>query len=88
MPDAFQNSADAVSAPATRCVAVTPNDATPLTDIPKALFVGTGGALTLRGVADTADTVWKNVPAGALLPFRARYVRAAGTSAGDILALY
>ncbi len=42
----------------------------------------------MRGVSGGADRVWKNVPAGAILPFRAQYVRATGTSAADILALY
>ncbi|MFL9839949.1 hypothetical protein ABS767_03140 [Sphingomonas sp. ST-64] len=88
MSDQFQNRADTVSAPATRAVAVTPHDSNPLTDAPKALYVGTGGNITMRGVNGTADTLWKNVPGGTVLPFRARYVRATGTSAGDLLALY
>lgn len=88
MTDYFQSAADSVSAPARRAVAVTPHDANPLADIPKALFVGTAGNVTMRGVDGSADQLWKNVPAGAILPFRAQYVRVTGTSAGDILALY
>jgi hypothetical protein len=88
MTDQFQNRADHVSAPATRAVAVAPHDANALADVPKALFVGTGGTIVMRGVAGTADATWKNVPSGALLPFRALYVRATGTTAADILALY
>jgi len=42
----------------------------------------------MRGVNGEADQVWKNVPSGAILPFRAQYVRATGTTAADILALY
>ncbi len=87
MADQFQNNADQVSAPATRAIAVTPHDSNALTDIPKALFVGTGGNITMRGVNGAADQLWKNVPSGSVLPFRAHYVRAAGTSAADILAL-
>ena len=88
MTDAFSGAADAVHAPATRALAVVPSDSQPLADIPKALYVGSGGTITMRGVRDTADTSWKNVPAGAVLPFRAQYVRATGTSAADIVALY
>lgn len=88
MPDQFQNVADQVSAPATRCVAVVPHDSNALPDIPKALFVGSGGAIAMRGVAGTADQLWKNVASGTVLPFRAQYVRATGTTAADILALY
>jgi hypothetical protein len=88
MADSFANRADAVSDPATRAVAVVPSDSVPLPDIPKALYVGSGGNVTLRGAGGGADTVWKNVASGTILPFRAQYVRASGTSAADLLALY
>jgi len=88
MADQFFAYGDSVSAPATRAVAVVPNDVDALADIPKALFVGTGGTVTMRGSGGGPDQLWKNVPDGAVLPFRAQYVRATGTSAADILALY
>jgi hypothetical protein len=87
MADPFSNSADSVSAPATHAVTVVPNDAVPLGDVPKALYVGTGGTITMRG-SGAADSMWTNVPSGTVLPFRARYIRATGTTAADILALY
>jgi hypothetical protein len=80
MSDQFSNHADQVSAPATHAVAVTPHDSNALTDIPKALYVGSGGTIVMRGVAGTADTTWNNVPSGTILPFRARHVRATGTT--------
>jgi len=85
--DAFSGAADALFAPATRAVAVVPDDLTALADVPKALFVGTGGSLVMRG-ASGVDQAWRNVPSGAVLPFRAVFVRATGTTAADILALY
>lgn len=88
MADSFENRADEVSAPATMAVAVVPSDTLPLPDIPKALYVGTGGSVTLRGVGGGADSVWKNVASGTILPVRVHYVRASGTSAADLLALY
>lgn len=88
MADSFSNFSDSVSAPATSAVAIAPSDSTAIPDIPKALYIGTGGNLTLRGVKDTSDSVWKNVPSGAILPIRAQFVRATGTTATDILALY
>ncbi|MBN8849463.1 MULTISPECIES: hypothetical protein [unclassified Sphingomonas] len=88
MADQFANSADAVSAPATRAAAVSPHDVNALADIPKALYVGTGGTIVMRGASGVGDQTWKNVPNGAILPFRAAYVRATGTTASDILALY
>jgi hypothetical protein len=88
MSDAFSGVADAPYAPATHAVAIQPHDVNPLADIPKGLFVGTGGTITMQGVRGTGDQVWKNVPSGAVLPFRARFIRATGTTAADLLALY
>ena len=86
--DPYGSFGDTVSSPANRAVTVTPDDTAPLADIPKALYVGTGGTIVMRGKSDSADRTWKNVPTGAFLPFRAEYIRATGTTAADILALY
>ena len=88
MADGFSGYADSVSAPATRAVAVVPHDADALAEVPKALFVGTGGTIAMRGAGGGADQLFKNVPNGTVLPFRAHFVRATGTTAADILALY
>jgi hypothetical protein len=88
MPDSFAAFADHVSAPATRGRAVVPHDVNALADVPKALFVGTGGTLVARGVNDAADVTFKNLGAGTVLPFRASHVRATGTTAADIVALF
>lgn len=65
---------------------MTPHDANPLPRLPKALWVGTGGDVTLRCVGDEADVVFRNVPSGGLIRARARFVRATGTTAAGILA--
>ena len=88
MTNPFASVADAPYAPATNAVTVTPSDTVALPDIPKGLFVGTGGTITMRGLNGQTDQLWKNVAAGSVLPFRAQYVRATGTTAADILALY
>ncbi|HEY0113533.1 MAG TPA: hypothetical protein VGB59_10330 [Allosphingosinicella sp.] len=88
MADQYSGVVDSVTAPARRAAAVVPHDANALAAVPKALFVGTGGNITMRGAGDTADQVWKNVPDGTVLPFRPEYIRATGTSAADMLALY
>lgn len=88
MADPFSGHADSVFAPATRGVAVAPHDANALADVPKALFVGVGGDIVARGLHDTADVTFKNLASGSVLPFRARLVRATGTTAASILALY
>ena len=88
MADAFSGGVDSVIAPATRAVAVVPHDVNALADIPKALFVGSGGHLVLRGAGGGADVVFKNVADGTVLPVRAQFVRATGTTAADIVGLY
>jgi hypothetical protein len=73
--------------PATRAEHVKPHNKNALAEIPRALFVGKGGTLKMRGLDDTEDRTWK-VPAGAVIPFRAQFIRTTGTSAAEIMALY
>lgn len=79
---------DSIIAPAVRAAAVAPHDVNALADVPKALFVGSGGDVVVRGVGGGADVTFKNVAAGSILPVRAAFVRATGTTAGDIVGLY
>ena len=87
MTDKFSGAVDSVEAPATDAASVTPSDTAALSAIPKALYVGGAGDITLRPLAGAADVVLKSVPAGAILPVRAKYVRATGTTATAIVAL-
>jgi hypothetical protein len=86
--DRFETLASGLSAPAAASAAIVPSDTAPLPSIPRAIYVGTGGDLVMRGKLDDADLTWRNVPSGALLPFRAGWVRASGTSAADLVALF
>lgn len=79
--------ADAVSASSRAPFAVVPHDTDELPVVPKALYVGTGGHVALRGVDGAADVLFRNVAAGQVLDVRARFVRAAGTTAADIVGL-
>jgi hypothetical protein len=88
MADQFSGFVDSAVTPARRALAVAPDDQAGLAEVPKALFVGTGGTLVMRGIGDAADQQWKNVQDGAILPFRVAYIRATGTTASNILALY
>lgn len=69
---------------ASEAYAVTKADAD-LDQVPRALWVGTAGDLTVRFGTDT-NVVIKNVPAGTLLPIRPTQIRNA-TTAADIVAL-
>jgi hypothetical protein len=73
--------------PSSSAVAVTPSDATPLTAIPKMLFVGVSGDITMTLAHDSASVLFKAVPVG-ILRVRPGQVFATGTTATNILALY
>lgn len=87
MSDPFASHADSVAAPARRAFAITPHATNALSPVPKALFVGTGGDVVLRSIDGTADVTFRNVASGQVLDVRAEYVRAAGTTAADIVGL-
>ena len=78
-------SADA-TAPAIRWAQVTPDDAVPLDPMPRALFVGGAGTLALED--RTGSVVAWSVPAGMILPVAPLRVRATGTTASGIVALW
>jgi len=85
--DVFHAHSDMPSAPSRAPFAVSPNDSTELSAIPKALYIGTGGTVILRGVDSAADVTFKNVANGQILDVQAQFVRATGTTATDIVAL-
>lgn len=73
--------------PASQAFAIVPGDAV-ISPVPRALYVGTAGNITLRAVDSGVDVLFKNVPAGAILDVQALYVRSgAGTTAADIVGL-
>ena len=66
--------------------AITPADsdlATPR----RALWVGTGGNVSVRFADDSADVTIANVPDGTLLPFAVKRVNLTGTTASNIVGL-
>jgi hypothetical protein len=85
MPDTFASLADSPISPSRAPFAITPSDTLVLPTITKAIYVGTGGSVTVRGVDASADVLYKNVPSGSYLQVRASYVRATGTTAADLV---
>lgn len=55
--------------------------------IPRGIYVGGAGNVTLRAIGSSVDTVFTNVPAGSVLKVRAQFVRATGTTATNMLLL-
>lgn len=85
--DRFEYFSDTMSGPSRAPFPIVPSDTVELSVAPKALYVGTGGTVVLLGLDATADTVFRNVANGQILDVRARFVRATGTTAGDIVGL-
>ena len=85
--DKFANFPTTPISPARGGVSVTPNDTTELTQVSRALYIGQGGDVSLT-LADGDTLILEAVPAGSVLPVRAATVRATGTTAAAIIALW
>lgn len=83
--DAFKNRESSLESPARRAEAVTPNDNADLPNFSRALYVGGAGDLEVTTVG--GDTVTFAAASG-LLPVCVSRVRASGTSATGIIALW
>lgn len=86
MANEFEYQADAEFTPSRAPYAITPDDATELPRIPKGIYVGTGGDVTLRGVEGDTDVTYRNLPNASYILVRARFIRATGTTATDLIA--
>lgn len=87
MADPFDSRSDSVFAPSRTPFAITPDDNAGILPLPKAIYIGTGGDVTLRGVDADEDVVFRNLGGGQVLDVRAFFIRATGTTAGDIVGL-
>lgn len=67
--------------------AVTPSNTEELPQAVRALYVGTGGDLAIETV-DGSDLTFIAVTAGSIYPFKAKKVKATGTTASDIVAIW
>jgi hypothetical protein len=85
--DEFVVGGDEVFYPARLADAITPSDTAVLPTLPKAIYVGGAGNITLRAVDSTADVVLNGVLAGSTIPVRAQFIRATGTTATGLVGL-
>ena len=81
MADEFESYSVGRESPAEGHLAITPSD-TPLTDIPKAIYVGGAGTLVMQD--KNAVDVTYTVLAGAIIPFRPTIIKAASTATGIV----
>lgn len=88
MPDAFASHQQDLDSPANNGAAVTPHDTNELATYARALYIGTGGNLSIISPGDSAAVTYVNVQGGTILPVRAKIVRATGTTATNIVAIW
>lgn len=75
--------------PARNSYSVTPHDSNEIgTYEPKGVWVGSGGTIVGQLIGDTADRTFVNVANGTFLPFKFRLIKATGTTASDIVAVF
>lgn len=85
MTNPFENRAPSLSGPATDMLPVVPDDGTDLPEVAIALYVETGGTLSLITARGGARSV--TVADRSILPVGVRKVNASGTSASGIHAM-
>lgn len=85
MTNPFENRISSLSGPATDIVPVTPDDVTAMPEVAIALYVETGGALSVVTARGGARTV--TVADRSILPVGIRQVNATGTTASGIHAM-
>jgi len=81
----FANRAPSLSGPATDAVPVTPSDTIALSEVAVALYIETGGVLSVITARGATRTV--TVSDRSILPLGVRQVRASGTTASGIHAM-
>ena len=86
MTDRFQNTSSGLDSPALDAFSITPDDATDLHEVTRALYVGGTGDIVLVTKGGTQVT-FTGLGAGSLLPVRTSRVHATGTTATNILGL-
>src|SRR2546425_12943181 len=74
------------TSPGSYARAIAPSDGTPLSEVTRGIYVGTGGDVTVIFAGDTVPVTLVGVPGGSLLPISVRFVQATGTTASNLVA--
>ena len=90
MPADKYKGSEGIDSPSDHLVAVTPDDDTDLSELPKFIFVGTAGDLVVVGADQdpATETVTIKSAANQYHPIRPRRIMETGTTATDIVACY
>lgn len=86
--DPFAQYQTGLDSPARHSPVITPSDTDDIgTSGSRGIYVGVGGDITLDTFFDT-QILYKNVPTGFILPVVTKRVRATGTTATNLVAMY
>ena len=87
MADTFDTLSPGLESPADNAAAVTPDDNTDLGFVSRGLYIGGSGDISI--ITNGGQTItFVGVPTGVILPVRATRVRATGTTATNIVAMW
>lgn len=86
MTDQYKNTGTGLESPAQDAFSVSPNDATDLQEVTRALYIGSTGdvAVIMKG---GGEVTYFGLAAGQLMPVRVVRVKDTGTTATNILGL-
>lgn len=87
MADLFASTTPSLTSPAIDGQPVVPSNTALLAQVSRAIYVGTAGDISAE-LASGTQVTFIAVPAGMILPLRLRKIRATGTSAQNIVALW
>ncbi|QQM29712.1 hypothetical protein JET14_15600 [Martelella lutilitoris] len=86
MTDRFSSRNATPTSPAYDGFEITPDDAVPLEEVTRAIYVGIGGSMTATLISGETVT-FENLPSGFVLPVRISHVLVTGTTAGALVGL-
>ena len=87
MPDSFESQTPGLNSPAYGAFSITPDDAAPLMQVTRAVFVGSEGNMVVT-LAHGQTVTLTAVQPGAIYPIRCTHVLQSGTTATGLVGLY
>jgi hypothetical protein len=87
--DSFSSNAEGLISPPDNAFAITPSDSSELPYVTRGIYTGAGGSLVVILNGDSSSVTFANLPAGVILPIRAKKVLATGTTSSmGLIGLY
>ncbi|MEN1729402.1 MAG: hypothetical protein AAGJ52_13280 [Pseudomonadota bacterium] len=84
--DLFKGVTAGLESPAETLEEISPNDASDLAHVTRALYIGTGGNLRVTAKGGATVTI-PNLPSGSVLPIRVSRVHETATTASGLIGL-